>query len=48
MVGTVDIILMNLNMLLMRYGEESERESHVPLGCLYLTKAICVCPVTHC
>ena len=35
-----DITLVNLNMLFMRYGEEIERELHVPLGCLYLTRAI--------
>ena len=35
-----DITLMNLNMLFMRYGEEIERERHVPLGCLYLTRAL--------
>jgi radical SAM superfamily enzyme YgiQ (UPF0313 family) len=35
-----DITLVNLNMLFMRYGEEIERELHVPLGCLYLTKAL--------
>ncbi len=35
-----DITLVNLNMLLIRYGEEMERERHVPLGCLYLTKAL--------
>lgn len=35
-----DITLINLNMLFMRHGEEVERELHVPLGCLYLTRAI--------
>ena len=35
-----DITLVNLNMLFMRYGEETERELHVPLGCLYLTRAL--------
>ncbi len=34
-----DITLINLNMLFMRYGEEIERELHVPLGPLYLTRA---------
>jgi len=34
-----DITLVNLNMLFMRYGEEIERELHVPLGPLYLTRA---------
>jgi anaerobic magnesium-protoporphyrin IX monomethyl ester cyclase len=35
-----DITLVNLNMLFMRYGETVERELHVPLGCLYLTRAM--------
>ena len=35
-----DITLVNLNMLFMRYGEEVERERHVPLGCLYLARAL--------
>jgi radical SAM superfamily enzyme YgiQ (UPF0313 family) len=35
-----DITLINLNMLFMRYGQEIERELHVPLGCLYLTRAL--------
>jgi len=35
-----DLTLINLNMLFMRYGEEVEREKHVPLGCLYLTRAL--------
>ena len=35
-----DITLVNLNMLFMRYGEEIERELHVPLGCLYLARAL--------
>src|SRR5512144_2165073 len=35
-----DITLINLNMLFMRYGEQIERERHVPLGCLYLTTAL--------
>ena len=35
-----DITLVNLNMLFMRYGQEIERENHVPLGCLYLTRAL--------
>jgi hypothetical protein len=35
-----DVTLVNLNMLLIRYGEEAERELHVPLGCLYLTRAL--------
>ena len=35
-----DITLVNLNMLLIRYGEETDRERHVPLGCLYLTRSL--------
>lgn len=35
-----DVTLLNLNMLFMRYGEEVERELHVPLGPLYLTTAL--------
>ena len=35
-----DITLINLNMLFIRYGEEAERELHVPLGPLYLTTAL--------
>jgi radical SAM superfamily enzyme YgiQ (UPF0313 family) len=35
-----DITLVNLNMLFMRYGEEIERERHVPLGPLYLARAL--------
>ncbi len=35
-----DITLVNLNMLFMRYGEQVERELHVPLGCLYLARAL--------
>jgi anaerobic magnesium-protoporphyrin IX monomethyl ester cyclase len=35
-----DLTLVNLNMLFMRYGEQIERECHVPLGCLYLTRAL--------
>ncbi|MHC4646837.1 MAG: B12-binding domain-containing radical SAM protein [Planctomycetota bacterium] len=35
-----DITLVNLNMLFIRYGEETERELHVPLGPLYLTRAL--------
>jgi len=37
---SADITLVNLNMLFMRYGEEVERELHVPLGPLYLTRAL--------
>jgi radical SAM superfamily enzyme YgiQ (UPF0313 family) len=35
-----DITLVNLNMLFMRYGEQVERELHVPLGSLYLSRAL--------
>jgi anaerobic magnesium-protoporphyrin IX monomethyl ester cyclase len=35
-----DLTLVNLNMLYMRYGEVVERELHVPLGPLYLTRAL--------
>jgi anaerobic magnesium-protoporphyrin IX monomethyl ester cyclase len=35
-----DITLVNLNMLFIRYGQKNERELHVPLGPLYLTKAL--------
>lgn len=35
-----DITLVNLNMLFIRYGERTERELHVPLGPLYLTRAL--------
>ncbi len=35
-----DITLVNMNMLFMRYGQEVERERHVPLGCLYLTSVL--------
>ena len=35
-----DITLLNLNMLFIRYGEETERECHLPLGCLYLVQAL--------
>jgi anaerobic magnesium-protoporphyrin IX monomethyl ester cyclase len=37
---TADITLVNLNMLLIRYGEEVDRERHVPLGSLYLIGAL--------
>jgi anaerobic magnesium-protoporphyrin IX monomethyl ester cyclase len=40
MAVAADLTLVNLNMLFMRYGEEIERELHVPLGCLYLTRAL--------
>lgn len=35
-----DITVINLNMLFLRYGERIERELHVPLGPLYLTRAL--------
>lgn len=35
-----DLTLVNLNMLFVRHGEEVERESHVPLGPLYLARAL--------
>lgn len=35
-----DITLINLNMLYIRYGEQTDRELHVPLGPLYLTRAL--------
>lgn len=37
---TPAITLINLNMLYIRYGEGVEHECHVPLGCLYLTRAL--------
>lgn len=40
MIVPADITLVNLNMLFIRYGEDVERELHVPLGCLYLTQAL--------
>lgn len=35
-----DITLLNLNMLYLKYYEKVERELHLPLGPLYLTRAI--------
>lgn len=35
-----DITLINLNMLYIRYGEQTDKELHVPLGPLYLTRAL--------
>ena len=35
-----DITLVNLNMLYIRYGEQTERELHIPLGPLYLTRSL--------
>lgn len=38
--ATADITLLNLNMLYLKYFERVDRELHVPLGPLYLTRAI--------
>lgn len=35
-----DITLLNLNMLYVRYLDFIDKELHVPLGCLYLTRAL--------
>ena len=35
-----DITLLNLNLLYVRYLDTVDRELHVPLGCLYLTRAL--------
>ena len=35
-----DITLLNLNMLYVRYYDQVEREYHVPLGVLYLTRVL--------
>jgi radical SAM superfamily enzyme YgiQ (UPF0313 family) len=35
-----DMTLVNLNMLYIRYGEQTDRELHIPLGPLYLTRAL--------
>jgi len=35
-----DITLLNLNMLYIRYMDKVEKELHLPLGCLYLTRAL--------
>lgn len=40
MSNRADITLVNLNLLFMRYGQEIERERHVPLGCLYLVSVL--------
>ena len=37
---SANITLVNLNMLLIRYGEEVDWENHVPTGCLHLTRAL--------
>ena len=34
------ITLLNMNMLYLRYYDQVERELHVPLGCLYLTRVM--------
>jgi anaerobic magnesium-protoporphyrin IX monomethyl ester cyclase len=38
--SVADLTLINLNMLFVRCGEEVDRERHVPLGPLYLTRAL--------
>ncbi|OIP31639.1 hypothetical protein AUK22_00855 [bacterium CG2_30_54_10] len=38
--NNADLTLLNMNLLYVRYLEAIDRELHVPLGCLYLTKAI--------
>lgn len=35
-----DITLINLNLLYVRYVDTIDKELHVPLGCLYLTKSL--------
>ena len=35
-----DLTLLHLNLLYVRYLDTVDRELHVPLGCLYLTRAI--------
>ena len=35
-----DITLVNMNMLYVRYYDQVEREYHVPLGTLYLTRVL--------
>ncbi|MFZ2957116.1 MAG: radical SAM protein [Candidatus Ozemobacteraceae bacterium] len=35
-----DITLLNLNLLYVRYVDYIDKELHVPLGCLYLTRAL--------
>ncbi|HQG29780.1 MAG TPA: cobalamin-dependent protein, partial [Candidatus Ozemobacteraceae bacterium] len=37
---TADITLLNLNLLYVRYLDTVDRELHLPLGCLYLTRAL--------
>lgn len=38
--ANADISLLNLNLLYVRYLDSVDRELHVPLGCLYLTRAL--------
>jgi radical SAM superfamily enzyme YgiQ (UPF0313 family) len=40
MTGGSSITLLNLNMLYLKYFDKVEREQHIPLGPLYLTRAI--------
>ena len=37
---TADITLLNMNMLYVRYYDSVEKELHVPLGTLYLTRVL--------
>jgi anaerobic magnesium-protoporphyrin IX monomethyl ester cyclase len=37
---TADITLINLNLLYVKYFDLVDKELHVPLGCLYLTRAL--------
>ena len=37
---SADITLLNLNLLYVRYLDTVDRELHLPLGCLYLTRAL--------
>ncbi len=37
---TDDITILNLNMLYLKYPDKTDREHHIPLGPLYLTRAI--------
>lgn len=38
--NTADITILNLNMLYLKYFDKIDREHHVPLGPLYLTRAL--------
>ena len=40
MTCSAQLTLLNMNMLFLRYYDEVEKELHVPLGCLYLTRAL--------